>query len=161
MYFQLLQRVSNYNKIKSYKENREWVKSYLLCLWYLIVHDAVKIKLQEINASWLDFNKSLQLVQVTTQSYFDNWIHTVISLINHYMRTNHRNTVCHTGFLAVVPHHWANSAQYFKGSLCLHHQGTTALQNIRNYSPDDRVLQPTELEHSVALLWEPHISNTI
>ena len=96
VHFSYVQRISNYNKIKSYKENREWVKSYLLCLWYLNIHDAFKIKLQEINSSWLDFNKSLQLVQVTTQSYFDIWIHTVISPLNHYMCTNHRNTICHT-----------------------------------------------------------------
>lgn len=120
VHFSYVQRISNYSKIKSYKENRDWLTSYLLHLWYLIVHDAFKIKLQEINSSWLDFNKSLQLVQVTTQSYFDKWIHTVISLLNHYMCTNHRNTICHTFFWVVVSRHLASTAQYFKGSLCLH-----------------------------------------
>jgi len=62
VHFSHVQRISNYNKIKSHKGNREWVKSYLLCLWYLIVYYAFKINLQEINSSWLDFNKSLQLV---------------------------------------------------------------------------------------------------
>jgi len=61
VHFSYVQRISHYNQIKSYKENREWVKYYLLCLWYLIVHYAFKINLQEIK-SWLDFNKSLQPV---------------------------------------------------------------------------------------------------
>jgi len=51
VHFSYVQRISNYNKIKSYKENRERVKSYLLCLWYLIVHYEFKINLQEINSS--------------------------------------------------------------------------------------------------------------
>jgi len=71
----------------------------LICYVYDISLYTMHLKLSfKKYSSWLDFNKSLQLVQVTTQSYFDNWIHTVISLLNHYMCTNHRNTICHTVF---------------------------------------------------------------
>jgi len=83
VHFSYVQRISNYNKIKSYKENREWVKSYLLCLCYLTVYVAFKIKLQEINSSWLDFNKSLQLV--LHKSPLNLILTTEYTLLYHYL----------------------------------------------------------------------------
>ena len=82
--------------------------------------------------------------------------------------------ICHTVFWAVVSHHWASSALYFIGPLCLQHQGTTVLpskyqelltrwQGVtthRTWTFSSTAVRTTYLKHHIILLSKQAYTNS-